>query len=75
MASTPIPLTTDGTGPEGAIPISLYGADSGTSTPVTGADIPLGPDPGQEDSLLIIISQMSNMLSDLTNRVAALENP
>ena len=31
MNSTPIPLTTDGSGPAGAIPVSIYGASSNPS--------------------------------------------
>lgn len=49
MAGTPIPLTTDGTGPAGAIPISLHGesivsANDISITPIGG----LGPTNLQE---------------------------
>lgn len=38
MTSTPIPLTVDGTGPDGAIPVSISGLDGGSST-VEWADV------------------------------------
>lgn len=34
--ANPIPLTTDGSGPDGAIPVELHGVDSGS---VTIADV------------------------------------
>lgn len=41
MALTPIPLTTDGTGPVGAIPVSISGP-AGTVNPVVQALIAAG---------------------------------
>lgn len=38
MVLTPIPLTTDGSGPAGAIPVSISGLDGGSST-VAWADV------------------------------------
>lgn len=32
MAGTPIPLTVDGTGPEGAIPVTIAGLEGGSTT-------------------------------------------
>lgn len=43
MASTPIPLTTDGTGPEGAIPVTISGLPgSGALDPVLQALVDAG---------------------------------
>lgn len=44
MTLNPIPLTTDGTGPSGAIPVDIYGLESGPATldPVLQALVDVG---------------------------------
>lgn len=65
MASTPIPLTTDGTGPEGAIPVTISGptgevpAFSGIAGAVSG----------------VAGTDLQAILEDIATRLAAVEAP
>lgn len=65
MAGTPIPLTTDGTGPEGAIPVTIAGpagevpAFSGIAGAVTG----------------VAGTDLQAILEDIASRLAVVETP
>ena len=65
MASTPIPLTTDGTGPAGAIPVTINGpagevpAFSGIAGAVSG----------------VAGTDLQAILEDIATRLAAVEAP
>lgn len=65
MAGTPIPLTTDGTGPDGAIPVTISGpagevpAFSGIAGEVSG----------------VAGTDLQAILEDIASRLAAVETP
>lgn len=65
MAGTPIPLTTDGTGPDGAIPVTISG--------------PAGDVPGFSDLTGAVAgasgADLQAILEDIVNRLAAVETP
>ena len=63
MANTPIPLTTDGSGPDGAIPVSISGP---VGTFVTFSGI-IGSIPG------VTGADLQEILEDLAARLSALE--
>lgn len=65
MAGTPIPLTTDGTGPAGAIPVTIAGLES--STPEF-SDL-------QGSVAGVTGSDLQAILNSLASRIAAVETP
>lgn len=68
MALAPIPVTTDGSGPAGAIPVDLHG---GAGDPTLAARVDL-----MEQALTVAqgeIVTLNSMVTALTGRVADLE--